>query len=154
MTVTISDRFTVGAAQPLLLVAGPCQIESREHSFSIASFLADICKDFPVSFVFKSSFDKANRTSINGARGIGIEEGLKVPRNVAVAISFTVLHDGNPGIYPYAQDTINSLGSDKSLAEVPVENVFGAAKFKVDPDTNEVNIDVSENDVRVIPEKK
>lgn len=93
MTVSIAGRISVGTAQTLLLIAGPCQIESREHSFSIASFLTNLCEDFPVSFVFKSSFDKANRTSLTGARGIGIDEGLKVLAAVKKEFGCPVLTD-------------------------------------------------------------
>jgi 2-dehydro-3-deoxyphosphooctonate aldolase (KDO 8-P synthase) len=83
----------VGEGGKLLLIAGPCQIESQDHTFSIASFLVNLCRELPVSLVFKSSFDKANRTSLAGARGIGLEEGLKILAKVRSEFGCPVLTD-------------------------------------------------------------
>ena len=69
--------FEIGNKLPLSLVCGPCQIESREHAIMIASNMVEITKKLGINYVFKASFDKANRTSINGARGVGIEEGMR-----------------------------------------------------------------------------
>lgn len=68
---------TMGNKLPLALIAGPCQIESREHAIFIAGSMVEICKKLGIKYIFKASFDKANRTSINGARGVGLEEGMK-----------------------------------------------------------------------------
>ena len=62
---------------PFGLICGPCQIESREHAVMIASVMREMTKELNIPYVFKASFDKANRTSINGARGVGLEEGMK-----------------------------------------------------------------------------
>ena len=70
-------NFEIGNKLPLSLVCGPCQIESREHAIMIASNMVEITKKLGINYVFKASFDKANRTSINGARGVGIEEGMR-----------------------------------------------------------------------------
>ena len=70
-------KFEMGNKLPLSLVCGPCQIESREHAIMIASNMVDITKKLGINYVFKASFDKANRTSINGARGVGLEEGMR-----------------------------------------------------------------------------
>ena len=70
-------NFEIGNKLPLSLVCGPCQIESREHAIMIASNMVEITKKLGINYVFKASFDKANRTSINGARGVGLEEGMK-----------------------------------------------------------------------------
>lgn len=93
MIVEISPSVKVGDGQKLLLIAGPCQIESREHCLSIAEFLKKTTEKLPVSLVFKSSFDKANRTSVSGKRGIGIDEGLRVLEDVRKAIGCPVLTD-------------------------------------------------------------
>ena len=93
MIVEISPSVRVGADQKLLLIAGPCQIESREHCLSIAEFLRKETERFPVSLVFKSSFDKANRTSVSGKRGIGIDEGLRILEEVRNTIGAPVLTD-------------------------------------------------------------
>ena len=68
---------TMGNKLPLALIAGPCQIESREHAIFIAGSMVEITKKLGINYIFKASFDKANRTSINGARGVGLEEGMK-----------------------------------------------------------------------------
>ncbi len=62
---------------PLALICGPCQIESRDHAIMIAGVMREITSKLKMPYVFKASFDKANRTSINGARGVGIEEGMR-----------------------------------------------------------------------------
>lgn len=62
---------------PLALICGPCQIESREHAIMIAGAMREITKKINMPYVFKASFDKANRTSIHGARGVGLEEGMR-----------------------------------------------------------------------------
>lgn len=93
MIVEISPSVKVGEGQKLLLIAGPCQIESREHCLSIAEFLRRETEKLPVSLVFKSSFDKANRTSVKGRRGIGIDKGLKILEEVRSTIGAPVLTD-------------------------------------------------------------
>lgn len=67
----------LGNEKPLALIAGPCQIESREHAIFIAGSLVEITKKLGIPYIFKASFDKANRTSINSARGVGLEEGMR-----------------------------------------------------------------------------
>ncbi|MBR5598567.1 MAG: 3-deoxy-8-phosphooctulonate synthase [Alphaproteobacteria bacterium] len=62
---------------PFGLICGPCQIESRQHAIDIAGAMIEITKKLNIPYIFKASFDKANRTSINGARGVGIDEGLR-----------------------------------------------------------------------------
>jgi 2-dehydro-3-deoxyphosphooctonate aldolase (KDO 8-P synthase) len=69
--------FKIGNKLPLTVIAGPCQIESREHAVMIATEMVKITKKLGINYIFKASFDKANRTSINGARGVGLEEGMK-----------------------------------------------------------------------------
>ena len=68
----------VGNTQPLLVIAGPCQLESLDHAQAIAGAMAEACKAAGAQYVFKASYDKANRTSLGGRRGMGIEAGLAV----------------------------------------------------------------------------
>ncbi|MBQ4400327.1 MAG: 3-deoxy-8-phosphooctulonate synthase [Alphaproteobacteria bacterium] len=70
-------KVSLGNKLPLAVVAGPCQIESREHAIFIAGKMVEITKKSGIPYVFKASFDKANRTSINSARGVGLEEGMR-----------------------------------------------------------------------------
>ena len=69
--------FKIGNKLPLALLAGPCQIESRQHAIDMAGAMVEITKELGINYIFKASFDKANRTSINGARGVGLEEGMR-----------------------------------------------------------------------------
>lgn len=70
--------LTVSNDRPLLVIAGPCQLESLTHAQMIAGHMAEVCRAAGAQYVFKASYDKANRTSLNGRRGLGIDEGLKV----------------------------------------------------------------------------
>lgn len=70
-------KVSLGNKLPLAVVAGPCQIESREHAIFIAGKMVEITKKLGIPYIFKASFDKANRTSINSARGVGLEEGMR-----------------------------------------------------------------------------
>tara|TARA_R110002051_G_scaffold49328_1_gene96388 strand:+ start:356 stop:724 length:369 start_codon:yes stop_codon:yes gene_type:complete len=90
--VNIGD-LTVSNDRPLLVIAGPCQLESLDHAQMIAGQMAENCKAAGAQFVFKGSFDKANRTSLSGQRGLGIDAGLKVMQAVKDAIGCPVLTD-------------------------------------------------------------
>ncbi|MDP3263181.1 MAG: 3-deoxy-8-phosphooctulonate synthase [Tabrizicola sp.] len=78
MTDVKIGALTVGNDRPLLVIAGPCQLESLDHAQMIAGRMAEACKAAGAQFVFKASYDKANRTSLKGRRGLGMEAGLKV----------------------------------------------------------------------------
>ena len=78
---------------PLMVIAGPCQLESRDHALMIAEAMAKACADAGASFVFKGSYDKANRTSLSGKRGLGMDEGLRIMQDVATAIGCPTLTD-------------------------------------------------------------
>ena len=82
-----------GGDHPLLLVAGPCQIEGLDHALSCASRLADMAAAVGMGFVYKSSFDKANRTSAHTPRGVGIDEGLAIMARVRAEFGCPVLSD-------------------------------------------------------------
>lgn len=82
-----------GAGQPLLLIAGPCVIESEELTLEIASRLDEIATQLSISLVFKASFDKANRTSISSFRGVGQDEGLRILEKVRDKIGRPVTTD-------------------------------------------------------------
>ena len=78
---------------PFTLIAGPCQIESRDHCFAIAEKLIEICSGLNIGLIFKSSYDKANRTSSKAGRGIGIDEGLKILGDIRQQLNVPVLTD-------------------------------------------------------------
>ena len=85
--------FDIGLDQPFFLIAGPCVIESMQLQLDTAGTLKQITDELGIPFIFKSSFDKANRTSVSGFRGPGIEEGLKVLAEVKKQIGVPVLTD-------------------------------------------------------------
>ncbi|MBE6447803.1 MAG: 3-deoxy-8-phosphooctulonate synthase [Alphaproteobacteria bacterium] len=71
------SNFEIGNDLPFSLLCGPCQIESRQHAIDICGAMQDLTSKLGINYIFKASFDKANRTSINGARGVGLEEGMR-----------------------------------------------------------------------------
>jgi 2-dehydro-3-deoxyphosphooctonate aldolase (KDO 8-P synthase) len=82
-----------GNALPLSLIAGPCQMESRDHAFMMAERLKEICQGLGLGLVYKSSFDKANRTSLGGRRGMGLEKSLAVFEAIGKDLNLPVLTD-------------------------------------------------------------
>lgn len=91
-TVQIGD-LSVSNDLPLMVIAGPCQLEGTDHAQMIAGKMAEVCAASGAQFVFKGSFDKANRTSLGGQRGLGIDEGLKVMQSVKNSVGCPVLTD-------------------------------------------------------------
>ena len=85
--------FEVGPHQPLFLIAGPCVIESEQLAFDTAGPLKEICHDLGIPFIYKSSFDKANRSSTKSSRGLGIDEGLRILAKVKHQLGVPVLTD-------------------------------------------------------------
>lgn len=85
--------FEVGVDQPLFLMAGPCVIESEQFAIETAGKLKEICAELNIPFIYKSSFDKANRTSINSYRGPGMEDGLRILNEVKRQIGVPVVTD-------------------------------------------------------------
>ena len=77
----------------LSLIAGPCQMESREHAFMVAGVLKELCGKLGIGLVYKSSYDKANRTSLSGKRGIGLEKAMEVFADLKKEYGFPVLSD-------------------------------------------------------------
>ncbi|GIT86816.1 3-deoxy-8-phosphooctulonate synthase [Roseobacter sp. OBYS 0001] len=90
--VPVGD-LVIGNDRPLTVIAGPCQLESQDHAQMIAGRMKAACDKAGAQYVFKASFDKANRTSLSGVRGPGIDEGLKILQSVGQAIGVPVLTD-------------------------------------------------------------
>ena len=72
------NNFSISNEDPLCLIAGPCVIESKEHAIKMAGLINNICNDLKINFIFKSSFDKANRSSLQSNRGLGLEKSLEI----------------------------------------------------------------------------
>lgn len=86
-------NIKMGGRNPLVFIAGPCVIESEETTLSIAGKLKDYSDKYNIPFIFKSSYDKANRTSVNSYRGPGINEGLRILQKVKKEINLPILSD-------------------------------------------------------------
>ncbi len=90
---SLAGRVRVGNALPLVFIAGPCQIESRAHAMEVASALHSMAADVRIPLIYKSSFDKANRTSASAARGVGLDAGLAILAEVRARFGVPVLTD-------------------------------------------------------------
>jgi len=86
------EHIKIGGPE-LFLIAGPCVIESEEHALAMARSIAGVCRELGVPYIFKASYDKANRTSINSFRGPGLEEGLRILGKVRDELHVPVLTD-------------------------------------------------------------
>ncbi|QLL43344.1 3-deoxy-8-phosphooctulonate synthase [Sulfitobacter pontiacus] len=93
MTQVTVGNVVIGNDRPLTVIAGPCQLESETHAQMIAGQMKEACDAVGAQFVFKASYDKANRTSLGGKRGLGIDEGLAVLQSVGKSIGVPVLTD-------------------------------------------------------------
>ncbi len=93
MTDVQIGKLTVSNAAPLTIIAGPCQLESLDHAQMIAGTMKEACAAAGAQFIFKASYDKANRTSLSGKRGLGMEAGLKVLEAVKKGLDVPVLTD-------------------------------------------------------------
>ena len=85
--------FQAGIEHPFFLIAGPCVIESEALAMESASYLKKVCEELDINFIYKSSFDKANRTSAESFRGLGIEKGLQILEKVKSEVGVAVLTD-------------------------------------------------------------
>ena len=91
--VIIDNKIKIGGANSLFLIGGPCVIESQDHALFIAKEIKKICRDLQVSFIFKASYDKANRSSISSYRGPGLDKGLEILSLIKKELDVPVLSD-------------------------------------------------------------
>ncbi len=109
-TVIINDDITIANDRPFVLLAGPCQIESRDHAMTMAEEIQKITTKLSIPYIFKASFDKANRTSLNSKRGVGIEEGLKIFEEIKSTFDVPVITDVHtPEQAPMAAEVVDVL---------------------------------------------
>ena len=92
-SVVTAGNVTFANDQRFSLIAGPCQMESRDHAFDVAGRIKEICADLGIGLVYKSSFDKANRTSLSAQRGMGLEKSLEVFADLKTEYGFPVITD-------------------------------------------------------------
>lgn len=93
MRKILINNVKVSNNLPFVLIAGPCQTESMEHSLMLAQQISEICKKLDIGFIYKSSFDKANRSSISGKRGLGIEKTLPIFAEIKKRYQCPILTD-------------------------------------------------------------
>ena len=86
-------KIAIGGDSPLVLIAGPCQIESQDHAEHMAGSIQEIARNLDIPFIYKSSFDKANRSSVNTQRGVGIDQGLQILNGIKHLYGTPVLTD-------------------------------------------------------------
>ncbi|WP_319545035.1 3-deoxy-8-phosphooctulonate synthase [Ruegeria conchae] len=110
--VKIAD-LTVGNDLPLTIIAGPCQLETADHAQMIAGTMKEACDAAGAQYVFKASYDKANRTSLSGKRGMGIDAGLKVLDDIRKSMGIPVLTD----VHTEAQCAITAEAVD--ILQIP-----------------------------------
>ena len=87
------NNFEISNDKRITLISGPCQLETEQHAIDIAGFIKEISLKYNFNYIFKSSFDKANRTSISGQRGIGLEKSLKIFEKIKKDLNIPVLTD-------------------------------------------------------------
>jgi 2-dehydro-3-deoxyphosphooctonate aldolase (KDO 8-P synthase) len=105
--------FEVGLDQPLFLIAGPCVVESQQLQLDVAGQLKEMCASLAIPFVFKSSYDKANRSSSRSFRGLGMEEGLRILGEVKRQVGVPVLTD------VHSQDEVADVAAVVDVLQTP-----------------------------------
>jgi len=91
--ILINSKVKIGGTNPFFLIGGPCVIESQDHALFIAKETKKICEDLQISYIFKASYDKANRSSISSYRGPGLESGLETLCSIKNELNVPVLSD-------------------------------------------------------------
>lgn len=87
------NNFEIANNKPMTLIAGPCQMESRDHAFEMCGALTELARKLDIPFIYKSSFDKANRTSLHGQRGLGLEKALDVFKDLKKQFGMPMITD-------------------------------------------------------------
>jgi len=105
--------FSVSNNSPFFLIAGPCSLEGNAHALDHAGKINEICKSLNINFVFKSSFDKANRSSLQSSRGIGIDKGLEILSNVKQTINVPIITD------VHESSQCNEVASVVDIIQIP-----------------------------------
>src|SRR5438477_98201 len=114
--VTVGD-ITLGNDLPLVLIAGPCALESRGHALEVSAALVEITRKLGIALIYKTSFDKANRTSLDGVRGVGIEDGLPIPAEIRESRGIPVVFDATHSVQqPGGQG--GKSGGDRRFVEI------------------------------------
>ncbi len=89
----VVNNIKISNEKKMILIAGPCALESESHAFYIAGRLKEICKKLNINFIYKSSFDKANRSSIKSNRGIGLDKAMKIFKKLKKELNISLITD-------------------------------------------------------------
>jgi 2-dehydro-3-deoxyphosphooctonate aldolase (KDO 8-P synthase) len=111
--VAVTPSIVFGNDLPLVLIAGPCQIESRDHAVECAHALKEVCSAAGISLIYKSSFDKANRTSLAGQRGIGLDKALPIFAEIRGRLGLPVLTD------VHTEDQVREVAPVVDVLQIP-----------------------------------
>ncbi|MDF1578432.1 MAG: 3-deoxy-8-phosphooctulonate synthase [Desulfobulbales bacterium] len=111
--VKVKGYFEVGPGRPFLLIAGPCVLESEEMALEVARTLKEICDRLGMSYVFKTSFDKANRTSLDAFRGPGLAKGLEIMARVRKKVGVPIISD------VHAVDQVKPAAEVLDIIQIP-----------------------------------
>ena len=107
------NSFQISNSKPLTLIAGPCQLESESHALKMVEKIFRISKKLKINFVYKTSFDKANRTSINGKRGLGLKNSLKIFEKIKKNFNVPILTD------VHTSDQCSELSEVVDVLQIP-----------------------------------
>lgn len=107
------DQLKIGNNQPLTLIAGPCQLESKDHAYEMCGALKQLTQKLGIQFIYKTSYDKANRTSLKGKRGIGIDKGLQILADIRDDFGVPVLTD------VHSEDQCAPVGEVVDVLQIP-----------------------------------
>jgi 2-dehydro-3-deoxyphosphooctonate aldolase (KDO 8-P synthase) len=91
--INVLNRFEIGGHNRFVLIAGPCAIETEEMTMMVAAKLKEICEELGIHLIFKSSFDKANRSSVKAPRGLGMQRGLEILQRVKTELGLPIVTD-------------------------------------------------------------
>jgi 2-dehydro-3-deoxyphosphooctonate aldolase (KDO 8-P synthase) len=130
MKIVEVNGIKIGKGQPLVLIAGPCVIESEKLSIEVAEKIKKITEKFKVQYIFKSSYDKSNRSSVENYRGPGLKEGLKILAKVKKEVGVPILSDVHCKTeIPYAAEVLDVIQIPAFLC-MQTDIVVEAAKTK------------------------
>jgi len=111
--IKVSSKVKIGGLNPLFLIGGPCVIEKEEHAFFMAKEIKEICAELKVPFIFKASYDKANRSSLSSYRGPGLEKGLEILLKIKKELSVPVLSD------VHEQNQVEKVAGVLDIIQIP-----------------------------------
>ena len=110
-------NISIGQGSLLVLISGPCVIENYETTYTIASFLKELTHKLDIPFIFKASYDKANRTSMNSFRGPGLTDGLKILNPIKETLGIKIISDVHNMVLRNAHMVTSAKGGNGAVRE-------------------------------------